>query len=39
MGLDLLFFRSNHWFWERLTANVGVVVVFAVFYFRFFRRS
>ncbi len=37
VGLDLAFFR-NH-FWERLTVNVGIVLVFAAFYFRFFRRD
>jgi hypothetical protein len=33
VGVDVLFFR-NH-FWQRLTANVGIVLVFAAFYFRF----
>jgi type IV secretory pathway VirB2 component (pilin) len=37
VGADVLFFR-NH-FWERLAANVGIVLVFAAFYFRFFRQS
>jgi hypothetical protein len=36
VGVDVLFFR--HQFWERLIVNVGVVVVFAAFYFRFLRR-
>ena len=36
VGVDVLFFR-NH-FWPRLTANVGIVLVFAAFYFRFVRR-
>ena len=35
VGVDLLFFR-NH-FWERLAANVGIVLVFTAFYFRFLR--
>jgi hypothetical protein len=35
VGVDLLFFRTNTWFWERLAANVGVVLVFGAFYFRF----
>ncbi len=35
--VDLAFFR--HRFWERLMVNVGIVLVFAAFYFRFFRRS
>jgi hypothetical protein len=37
VGVDLAFFRNR--FWERLTVNVGIVLVFAAFYFRFFRRS
>ena len=32
--VDVLFFR--HLFWERLAANVGIVLVFAAFYLRFF---
>jgi predicted cobalt transporter CbtA len=36
VGADLLFFR--HQFWERLIANVGIVMVFAAFYFRFLKR-
>jgi hypothetical protein len=28
VGLDLLLFRSRTWFWERLVANIGVVLVF-----------
>ena len=35
VGVDLAFFRNR--FWERLTANIGVVLVFAAFYFRFLR--
>jgi hypothetical protein len=35
VGVDVLFFR-NH-FLQRLTANVGIVLVFAAFYFRFLR--
>ena len=35
-GLDIAFFRSR--FWERLTVNIGVVMVFVAFYFRFLRR-
>ena len=34
--LDLLFFR--HHFWPRLAANIGVVLLFGAFYFRFFKR-
>jgi hypothetical protein len=36
VGVDVLFFR--HHFWERLIVNVGIVLVFAAFYFRFGRR-
>jgi hypothetical protein len=36
VGVDVLFFRGDH-FWERLAANVGIVLVFAAFYFRFLR--
>lgn len=37
IGTDVLFFR-NH-FWLRLAVNVGIVLVFAAFYFRFLRHS
>lgn len=33
VAVDVLFFR--HRFWERLMANVGIVLVFAAFYLRF----
>ena len=36
VGVDILFFR--HQFWGRLTANVGIVLVFAAFYLRFLKR-
>lgn len=36
VGADVLFFR--HQFWERLIANIGIVLVFAAFYFRFLKR-
>ena len=36
VGVDVLFFR--HQFSERLIANVGIVLVFAAFYFRFLKR-
>ena len=36
VGLDVAFFRNR--FWERLMANVGVVLLFAAFYLRFFRQ-
>ena len=35
VGVDVLFFRNR--FWERLMANVGIVLVFAAFYFRFLK--
>ena len=35
VGVDVLFFR--HHLWERLIANVGIVLVFAAFYFRFLK--
>jgi len=35
VGVDILFFR--HHFWERLIANVGIVLVFVAFYFRFLK--
>jgi hypothetical protein len=34
--VDFLFFKNR--LWERLAVNVGIVVVFAAFYFRFLRR-
>jgi hypothetical protein len=36
VAVDLLFFRNR--FWERLTVNVGIVLAFAAFYFRFRKR-
>ncbi len=36
VGVDILFF--SHLFWERLIANVGIVLVFGAFYFRFLKR-
>ena len=35
VGVDLLFFRNR--FWERLTVNAGIVLVFAAFYLRFLK--
>lgn len=35
-AVDLLFFKNR--FWERLTVNVGIVLIFAAFYFRFLKR-
>jgi hypothetical protein len=37
VAVDIAFFRSH--FWERLMANIGIVLVFAAFYLRFFRLS
>ena len=36
VGVDIVFFRNR--FWERLTVNIGIVLVFAAFYSRFLRR-
>jgi hypothetical protein len=36
VAVDFLFFRNR--FWERLAANIGIVLVFVAFYFRFLRR-
>ena len=36
VGVDVLFFRDR--FWLRLMVNVGIVLVFAAFYFRFLKR-
>jgi len=33
VGVDVLFFRGQ--FWERLLVNLGIVLVFIAFYFRF----
>jgi uncharacterized membrane protein len=33
--VDILFFRGR--FWERLMANIGIVLVFAAFYLRFLK--
>lgn len=36
IGVDFQYFRN--WFWERLAANIGIVLVFGAFYLRFLRR-
>lgn len=36
VSIDFVFFRNR--FWERLTVNIGIVLVFAAFYLRFLRR-
>jgi hypothetical protein len=35
VGVDVAFFRGR--LWERLMANIGIVLVFAAFYLRFLR--
>ena len=35
VAVDFLFFRNR--FWERLTVNIGIVLVFAAFYLRFLK--
>jgi hypothetical protein len=37
VGVDVLFFRQH--FWPRLAVNIGIVLVFAAFYFRFLRHT
>ncbi len=37
VSADVLFFR-NH-VWERLIVNIGIVLVFAAFYFRFLKNT
>jgi hypothetical protein len=37
VAVDVLFFRSH--VWERLAANVGIVLVFVAFYFRFLHHA
>ena len=36
VGADVQFFRNR--FWERLMANIGIVLVFAAFYLRFLKK-
>ena len=36
VGVDFVFFKNR--FWERLAVNIGIVLVFGAFYFRFLRR-
>jgi hypothetical protein len=35
VAVDFTFFRNR--FWERLMVNVGIVLVFGAFYFRFLK--
>ena len=37
VSVDLLFFSNR--FWERLMANIGIVLVFAAFYLRFVKNG
>jgi uncharacterized membrane protein len=37
VAIDVSFFKER--FWERLMANVGIVLLFAAFYLRFLRGS
>ena len=37
VAVDVLFFRNHTW--PRLAVNVGIVLVFAAFYFRFVRNA
>jgi hypothetical protein len=39
VGVDVLFFRGQGHFWERLAANVGIVLLFVAFYFRFLHHA
>ena len=36
VGVDFVFFRNR--FWERLMANIGIVLLFGAFYLRFLQR-
>ncbi|HYA92610.1 MAG TPA: hypothetical protein VEK32_14060 [Thermodesulfobacteriota bacterium] len=35
VSVDILFFKNR--FWERLIVNIGIVLVFVAFYFRFLK--
>jgi preprotein translocase subunit SecE len=37
VAVDVVFFRGHPW--ERLAANVGIVLVFTAFYFRFLHHA
>ncbi len=36
VAVDILFFRGR--WWQRLIVNIGIVLIFAAFYFRFLKR-
>jgi hypothetical protein len=38
VAVDFLLFRGRNWFWDRLMANIGIVLIFAAMYLRFLRR-
>jgi hypothetical protein len=38
VAVDVLFFRG-HVFWARLAVNIGLVLIFVAFYFRFLRHA
>jgi hypothetical protein len=37
VGVDFAFFRNR--FWERLAVNIGIVLMFAAFYWSFLKPS
>jgi len=37
VAVDVLFFQGH--VWERLAANIGIVLVFVAFYFRFLHHA
>ena len=37
VGVDFAFFKDR--FWERLAVNIGIVLIFGAFYWRFLARS
>jgi len=39
VAVDLLIFKDKTWFWERLAANAGIVLLFGAVYFRFLHGS
>ena len=39
VGVDLLFFRVERWFWQRLAANIGIVLSFEAFSFNCLLRN
>ena len=36
VGVDVLLFKNL--FWQRLIANIGIILVFAAFYLRFLKK-